>query len=325
MAASRKSSKKASMKISLPLWIIIILLLLGTGYAAGIEAGYIDEPAVIASEENNVTPNKADIEVHYIDVGQGDCELILAGDTSVLIDAGETEYGEKVTEYLSSLNIKKLDYVIATHPHSDHIGGLPNVINSFEIGKILMPKITGDMTSTSKSYENLLNAIKSKGLKATAAKAGLKYTLPVSDEKNAVIEFVAPVKESYDSLNNYSAVIRLVYGGTSFLFTGDAENEAEKDILADGADISADILKVGHHGSSSSSSKAFLEAVKPKLCIISVGAGNSYNHPNAKTIERLNIFTKQIYRTDLNGTVIVYSDGKAFTTKAERGTDNADS
>ena len=214
---------------------------------------------------------------------------------------------------------------MASLPPLSHIGEHPNVINSFEIGKILMPKITGDMTPTSKSYENLLNAIKSKGLKATAAKAGLKYTLPVSDEKNAVIEFVAPVKESYDSLNNYSAVIRLVYGGTSFLFTGDAENEAEKDILADGADISADILKVGHHGSSSSSSKAFLEAVKPKLCIISVGAGNSYNHPNAKTIERLNIFTKQIYRTDLNGTVIVYSDGKAFTTKAERGTDNADS
>jgi beta-lactamase superfamily II metal-dependent hydrolase len=325
MAASRKSSKKTPMKISLSLWIIIILLLTGIGYAAGIEAGYIDEPAVTASKEGTITPDQADIKVHYIDVGQGDCELILAGDTSVLIDAGEAEYGEKVTEYLSSLNIKKLDYVVATHPHSDHIGGLPDVINSFEIGKILMPKITGDMTPTSKSYENLLNAIKSKGLKATAAKAGLKYTLPVSDEKNAVIEFVAPAKEKYDSLNNYSAVIKLTYGDVSFLFTGDAENEAEKDILASKANISADILKVGHHGSSSSSSKAFLDAVNPKLCIISVGEENSYNHPNAKTIERLNTFTDQIYRTDLNGTVIVYSDGKEFTVKAERGDDSADS
>lgn len=323
MAASKKA-KKTQMKISVPLWIIIILLLTGTGYAAGIESGYIDEPALSASQEV-ISSDKADIEVHYIDVGQGDCELILAGDTSVLIDAGEAEYGEKVNEYLSSLNIKKLDYIIATHPHSDHIGGLPEVIDKFEIGKVFMPKITGDMTPTTKTYENLLNAVKSKGLKATAAKAGLKYTIAVSDEKNAVMEFVAPVKDSYDNLNNYSAVIKFTYGDVSFLFTGDIEKEAEKDILAGGADISADILKVCHHGSSSSSSQAFLEAVNPKLDVVSVGADNSYNHPNAKVIERLNGFTDHIYRTDLNGTVIIYSDGKTFSAKAERGTENAGS
>ncbi len=321
MATRKKSgrktaAKKTPLKLSLPLWILVLLILTGVGYAASMELGYVKQPEINAMAQDKEI--NADVTVHYIDVGQGDCCLITAGNYNILVDAGESECGKTVTDYLKKLNITKLDYVIATHPHSDHIGGLPEVIGNFEIGKIFMPKVTGDMTPTTKTYENLINAIKSKDMKATAAKPGLKYTIKVNETSDAVMEFLAPNSESYKDLNNYSAVFKFTYGEQSFLFTGDAEDVSEKEILKSGADISASVLKAGHHGSKSSSTSSFLAKVKPQICVVMCGAGNTYGHPDEEAVERMNVYTDKIYRTDLNGNIVIATDGKQLSVKCDK-------
>lgn len=261
--------------------------------------------------------NKAvdgDFFVHYIDVGQGDCELIVTKDKTVLIDSGEYENAPKVISYIQSLGIKKLDYVIGTHPHSDHIGGLPEIIKSFEIGKVIAPKISDEMTPTTKTYMNFLNAVKDKGLKLTPAAVGEEYKL---DEKT-VLKILAPLRNDYDSLNNYSVVCMVTHGKNKFLFMGDAEKEVEKELLEKSEDIDADVLKAGHHGSNSSSTMNFLSAVSPFYSVVSVGTDNSYNHPSKKAIQRILKYSKDIYRTDLQGTIICTSDGENISFKFEK-------
>ncbi len=253
-----------------------------------------------------------DFGVYFIDVGQGDCELIVSGDTTVLIDAGESENGVRVVNALRYLGIDRLDYVIATHPHSDHIGGLPYVIDKFEVGKVIAPRVDADKTPTTNVYEKFIDSVKAKGMKLTAAKAGTVY-----DIDGATLEILAPVGSGYSDLNDYSVVCRAVKGNTSFMFTGDASEAAELDMLLSGEDLSADLLKVGHHGSRSSSSAEFLQRVSPSVCVISCGAGNDYGHPTDEAMDRLMKYTSKIYRTDLNGTVTVYSDGEKLYVKTE--------
>lgn len=243
-----------------------------------------------------------EVSVHFIDVGQGDCELIIAGDDVVLIDAGEKECGQTVVNYLNKENITEIDYVIGTHPHSDHIGGLADVINNFEIGKIYMPKISKDLVPTSSTYTNLLETIKDNELTISNCSYGEVINL----ENSQLIMY--PPLEEYDNLNDYSIICKFVHGNNKFLFTGDAEKSAEEDLINNGADISANVLKVGHHGSNTSSSNDFLARVKPSICIISVGADNRYNHPSSKVIDRLNEYTSTIFRTDLVGTIVMISD-----------------
>ena len=260
--------------------------------------------------------NKAidgDFSVHYIDVGQGDCELIVSKDKTVLIDSGEYENATKVISYIQSLGITKLDYVIGTHPHSDHIGGLPEIIQSFEIGKVIAPKISVEMTPTTKTYKNFLSAVKDKGLKLTPATVGEEYQL----DENTVLKILAPLSD-YDSLNNYSIVCMVTHGENKFLFMGDAEKDAEGDLLETNADIDADVLKAGHHGSNSSSTMKFLSAVSPLYTVVSVGADNSYNHPSEKAIQRILKYSKDIYRTDLQGNIICISDGNNISFEFEK-------
>ncbi|HNX64862.1 MAG TPA: ComEC/Rec2 family competence protein [Oscillospiraceae bacterium] len=260
--------------------------------------------------------NKAvdgDFSVHYIDVGQGDCELIVSKDKTVLIDSGEYENAPEVISYIQSLGITKLDYVIGTHPHSDHIGGLPEIIQSFDIGKVIAPKVSGKMTPTTKTYINFLNAVKDKGLKLTPATVGEEYQL----DENTVLKILAPLND-YDSLNNYSIVCMVTHGENKFLFMGDAEKESETDLLEKNADIDADVLKAGHHGSNSSSTMKFLSAVSPLYSVVSVGADNSYNHPSEKAIQRILKYSKDIYRTDLQGTIVCTSDGKNISFEFEK-------
>ena len=246
------------------------------------------------------------LKIHFIDVGQADSILLqIPGGKNILVDAGNNNDGSLVTDYLEKLGIKKIDFLVGTHPHEDHIGGMDNVIKAFEIGKVFMP----NKTTTTKTFEDVLLALKAKNLKITTAKAGVSLL----EQDNLKINFIAPNETKYEELNNWSAVLRVQYGDTSFLLTGDAEQLSEKEMLAAGANLKADVLKVGHHGSSSSTSQKFFNAVAPKYAVISVGKDNDYGHPHKATLTRLSKAGIKVYRTDLNGTVVFTSDGKNIT------------
>ncbi|QGP93621.1 Metallo-beta-lactamase superfamily protein [Neomoorella glycerini] len=246
------------------------------------------------------------LRVHYLDVGQGDAILVQMPDgKNILIDGGTSDAGPDVVQKLKQYGVEILDFVIGTHPHEDHIGGLDLVINSFPVGKVYLPRVTHNTDS----YRDLLLAIKNKGLKATEAKAGV--ALPLEGSIQAL--FVSPARKTYEDLNDYSAVLHLTYGQTAFLFTGDAGTTVEEEMLAGGKPLKADVLKVAHHGSRYSTSTAFLKAVAPWYAVISVGKGNDYSHPHAQTLQRLQKAGVKIYRTDRDGTITALSDGQKVT------------
>ena len=285
----------------------LVLALVMTGCSTGnakAETPAEDTKADAQTEET--TDGTGDImRVSYIDVGQGDSEFIeLPDGKTLLIDAGTNESGDDVVEYIKSLGYTSIDYVVGTHPHEDHIGGLDDVINTFDIGDIYLPKASAD----TKTFEDVMDAITAKNYIVYTAHAGV--TIDKDESKNLSVYMVAPVSGEYDELNNFSAVIKIVYGDTSFLFTGDAEELAENEITDD---VSADVLKVGHHGSTTSTSQAFLDKVNPSIAVISCGAGNKYGHPNQETLDKLNAKNIEILRTDELGTIVITSDGKTIT------------
>lgn len=256
------------------------------------------------------------LEVHFIDVGQADSILIKGSKEAMLIDAGNNEDGELVVNYIKEQKISKLDYVIGTHPHEDHIGGLDDVIDSFQIGKIIMP----NAINSTKTFEDVLDSIDKKGLTITQPKVGDKYTL-----NDAQFIILGPNGDNYTSLNDYSVVIKLISGSNTFLFTGDAEALAEKEMLTNNRDLlKANVLKIGHHGSVTSTSQEFLDAVNPSVAVISSETGNSYGHPHKEIIDRLNEKKIDILRTDSEGTIVMKSDGKKieFNNKAVQTYDN---
>ena len=255
------------------------------------------------SEEKNISPVLNEVlKVSFIDVGQGDSTLLeLPNGEIMLIDAGNPEDGERIVEMIEEKGYKKVDYLIATHPHSDHIGGMAEVVKAFEISKVYMPK----KSHSTSSFEKLVDAIYKKNLKITEAKTGVTLI----DEENLKIEILAPGYSDYDNLNNFSAVVKVDYGETTFIFTGDAEKEVEYEMLDSGADLKADVLKIGHHGSSTSSAYGFIKAVNPKYGVISCGAGNDYGHPHSEVLELLKKNSIETLRTDELGTIVITSDG----------------
>ncbi len=248
------------------------------------------------------------LEVHFIDVGQGDAALVKCGDAAMLIDAGENDKGTLVQNYIRKQGVKSLDYLIVTHPHSDHCGGADVIVTKYDIDTIIMPNYAADTAS----YRDVIQALDGKNYRVTEPVAGDVYKLG-----DAEFTIVAPNSGDYgDNVNNYSVGILLEHGGNKFLFTGDAEEEAEEDIAANGIDISADVLKIGHHGSRTSSSKEFMDAVSPEYAVISCGEDNEYGHPHAATLNTLRSMGVKVFRTDEQGSLIAVSDGKKITWNA---------
>ena len=236
-------------------------------------------------------------------MGQGDSIFIeLPNDQTMLIDSGENYHGAAIIEYIKDCGRKKIDYLVGTHPHSDHVGSMAYIIRNFDIGSVYLP----DAATNTYTYEKMLEAIKKKGLKVTTAKTGVNI-LSDSDESLDINILAPSTTKNVKNLNNTSVVLKIKYADTSFLFTGDAEKSELKTL---NGDLSADVLKVGHHGSDTSTPQTLVDAVKPKIAVISVGKDNDYGHPSAKTLKRLENAGCEIYRTDQQQTIAVTSDGK---------------
>jgi competence protein ComEC len=253
-------------------------------------------------------PASETLTIRFLDVGQADCTVVQSGGNNMIIDAGTNATSGELVNKIRGMGIRRFDVLVATHPHEDHIGGMDAIINSFDIGTVYMPKVY----STSKTFLDVLTVIKNKGLKITNPAPGSTFTV---GETQCTI--FAPNKDDYEELNNYSLVIKLTYGATSFLFTGDAQSISEKEMLSRGYDLKSDVLKVGHHGSSSSTTADFLDAVSPKYAVILVGKDNDYGHPDPETLSKLKSAGVKTYRTDLNGTIVFTSDGSRLTVKTE--------
>ena len=269
------------------------------------DKGMISLPAWVTGEipKTEFIPD-GNAQVHFIDVGQGDCSLLIADDgTTMLIDCGEREYSAIVLRYIRDLGITRLDYVLATHPHSDHMGGMADIISSdIEIGRFIMPHIADDYIPTTLAYERLLTALIDKNYSVYPTKTET-FSFGAGE-----IEFIA-TDYSGDNINNYSPIVRFTFGDKAFIFSGDAESYIEKDVLNLGYDVSADVYKVAHHGSSTSSCAVWVSAIDPDYCVIECGAGNSYGHPNNETVELLHEYTDVILRTDLSGNIVFATDG----------------
>ena len=298
------------------LTIISIAIIAGLGYFGYIN-GALDNFNILSNTtiqnntvENNENVNttnqsKDSLKVYYIDVGQADSILVIDKNKTMLIDAGTNKTGKVVVDFLKENKITKIDYLIGTHPHEDHIGGLDDIINSFDIGKIYMPKV---QTNT-KTFESVLDAVANKGLTIQSPKIDESFKL---DTANCTV--LSSNQESKD-LNNDSIVIRMTYGKDSFLFMGDSEKKVEKSRTWP----QTNILKVGHHGSDTSTTAEFLNQVKPEIAIISVGKDNSYGHPTEVVIQRLKANNIEVHRTDEEGTILITSDGNnhQVTTKIQ--------
>lgn len=247
--------------------------------------------------------------VSFVDVGQGDGIVIESGDTLIVVDGGEVSAAGDFIEYINSLGQQDIDLYIATHPHSDHIGASPAVFSAFDIKEVMLTSFSEINIPTTKTYEKLLTAVQNENCKTDFVKAGDSYNFG-----DITVDILAPVHET-DNYNNMSVVAKITYKNVSFLLMGDAEKPVENEILENGCNVSANVLKVGHHGSSSSTGSAFLKAVDPSLCVISCGKNNDYGHPHKETIELLKSFGAKIIRTDNSGTVVVYSDGSDIFTE----------
>ena len=243
------------------------------------------------------------LEVHYIDVGQGSATLLKSGRHAMLIDTGDSDQGTKIQLYLTKQGVENLDYLVLTHPDADHIGGAPVIITKFGIGQLFLSNYEKDNKTTQK----VRDAMQYKGLTASDCQVGDTFALG-----NASFTILGPAKEYADS-NNASIALMVQNGNNRFLFTGDCEAEAEADLIASGADLSADVYLTGHHGSDTASSQAFMDAVSPTYAVISCGEGNSYGHPHAEVLNRFRSMGIQVFRTDEQGSVIAESDGTGIT------------
>ena len=293
---ARKKRETPAIRLNLPLWLCVVLLV------AAIAACF----ALNAASDN--TPPDGELRVHFIDVGQGDAALLVTSDAAILIDAGPTDTRYETAKFVARF-ADKLDMMILTHPHEDHIGGAAQLLEEMRVDKVILP----DITSEAGAFVRTLDAIEQSAAVAELAEAGDVYE--VGDMRLTVL---APLLYYPENVNDCSLVVRVDYGETSFLFTGDAESASEADMLGEytASALDCDVLKVGHHGSHTSSTPEFLAAVTPQIAVISVERGNDYGHPHTDTLRRLaDCGADYVYRTDELGTITLVSDGKTVHLK----------
>ena len=278
---------------------LLVLIILVSGY---FYTTYFDNKNITKDVTTNVkqtiNESSSNLKIYFVDVGQADCILINDNNEYGLIDAGNNEDGEKIVKYFKDLGITKFKYVFGTHAHEDHIGGMDNIIENFQIEHFYMP----DTITTTRTFEEVLDALEEKNIAFETPEEDENLTFSDTDFK------VLHVGKDKRDLNDTSIVLKLTYKNTSYLFMGDATSSVEKDILD--KDVKSDVLKVGHHGSQYSSTISFLKKVSPKYAIIEVGKNNSYNHPKEVTLKKLEDLGTKIYRTDEDGTIILTSDGE---------------
>ena len=270
------------------------------------------ETKVEHREEESIKLDSNNLTIQFIDVGQGDCILINQNEDYMLIDAGNNEDGELLVNYFKDLGIKKFNYVIGTHAHEDHIGGLDNIINNFDIGKFYMP----DVITTTKTFEDVLDALLEKNKAFDTPSIGKEFKLQDLDFK------VLYVGNDKSDLNNTSIVLKMTYKDTTYLFMGDATDKVEKILIDDGVDLKSDVLKVGHHGSQYSTTSNFLKKVSPSYAVIQVGKDNTYDHPKQITLDKLQKLNVMTYRNDIDGTIILTSDGNNINFKTMKTNTN---
>ncbi len=264
----------------------------------------------LSGGKKQMLPEDYPLNVCFFDVGEGDCELIRCEDVNVLIDGGEAECGYRVEQYLKACGVETIDCYILTHPHSDHIGASAHVISTFSVARVMTTAFPEFNLPTVKVYDDMLEAVAATGAELLQVSGGETYTYgPLA------LEILSPVAES-DDYNDMSVIVRAVYKNSSFLFMGDASSAVEEQILNTGKAVRSDVLKVGHHGAATSTSESFLKKVSPDYAVISCGADNSYGHPHPQTLNLLSKYDVNVFRTDLNGTVRFYGNGRKLQVRS---------
>ena len=292
---SRKRKKKIIKRISFVVGLLALIAALYFGKDAIMGAFTSQQPAAPVSG--------GEVQFHFIDVGQGDAALIRTEAGNILIDAGTNSSEDELKAYLNSYGVTDIEYAIFTHPHEDHIGGADMVLNTYNVKRVILP----DATSTSKTFQRMMDAIEAEKCEVIEATPDKTFTV---GELTCTI--LAPISTSYTETNNYSVVIRADYGETSVLFTGDAEVDSEAEMLERyrfKGTLDCVILKSGHHGSDTSSGQEFLNAVSPVYAVISVGEGNTYDHPKQEILARYEVMKMKVYRTDKEGSIVFTSTG----------------
>ena len=318
MRERRKANAKQKKKLAVVCavcFVVLCLLIELLGYIPGLAFnGWIDifswlglpQPHVIAEDE---------LQVHFIDVGNADCILVRQGDHNLLIDAAENTRSKMLVDYLDRHGVEKLDLVILTHPQLDHMGSMETIVKHFAVDRFVMSYMPEGEEPTSVAYISMLETLQRRNITVEEAKSGTLYPLG-----KAKLQIIAPLPldEPAEDANQISVVTHLTYGEHAFLFTGDAEMDLEGQIVASHFDLRADVLKVAHHGSKTSTSPAFLRAVSPKYAVIPCGK-NDYGHPNTEVVNRLSDMGAQVYRTDMHGDIVFTSDGRKLSVKYSRG------
>lgn len=307
--------------LALAVFGILFLFSKGSGGSSGGESSGGEQSLSANSADkseadqngNSSTPEgSAQVKVHFIDVGQGDCTLVMSHGEAMLIDSGERDDSDRVIKYLKEQGITKLSCIIVTHPHTDHMGEMPDILKAFKTDKFIMPKVPDNMVPTIMRYEKMLKQIKNQGLEISWS-SNSEFRLG-----DAVINTYTP-KGQFEELNDYSTVVKISCGSRKFLIMGDTEKEEESDLLAQRFDFRADVLKVPHHGSYKGTTSELLKAVGAQYAVICCGKNNDYGHPHDSTLKRIKKFISSVYITKDNGDIVFTTDGKSLTVTTQRG------